>query len=261
MEIKYTTDGRKVAVVGKLNSQETIVQEIFISGGNEIPSGENFVVKSLHDAPSVSWKEQRLKELEERFDRDSKKLESGITALAKEYEKQSKTIKYKIGFLEELEDKMEEGDFDRLIRFISGDIKWLVTSNYGELSIVPFDDKIAQMDDGRFEGLKLLTIFGNSSGSLSYRINDYRDGSGSYETCFPCKTEEEAMSLLKGLFYQRLEKGLTDSLLKSAKKYNLEIPDEAMRLYKDERANRIKINIERQKELLKQYEDSLIEFI
>jgi len=47
--IKFTSDGKKVAVVGKLNAQETIVQEIFVSNGNEIPSGENFVVKSLHD--------------------------------------------------------------------------------------------------------------------------------------------------------------------------------------------------------------------
>ena len=29
-QFKYTTDNKKVIVVGKLNSQETIVQEIFI---------------------------------------------------------------------------------------------------------------------------------------------------------------------------------------------------------------------------------------
>lgn len=51
-DIKYTDDGKKVLVVGKLNAQQTIVQEIFVSAGQEIPSGENFVVKSLHDAPA-----------------------------------------------------------------------------------------------------------------------------------------------------------------------------------------------------------------
>ena len=45
-QFKYTTDNKKVIVVGKLNSQETIVQEIFISNDSEIPSGEHFVVKS-----------------------------------------------------------------------------------------------------------------------------------------------------------------------------------------------------------------------
>ena len=52
-EIKYTDDGRKVVVLGALNKQEKIVQEIFVIGEQEIPSGENFVVKSLHDAPAI----------------------------------------------------------------------------------------------------------------------------------------------------------------------------------------------------------------
>lgn len=59
--IKYTTDGKKVKVLGNLNSQEKIVQEIFIVNESEIPSGEHFVVKTLHDAPAVSWKEKNLK--------------------------------------------------------------------------------------------------------------------------------------------------------------------------------------------------------
>ena len=45
--IKYTTDGKKVVVIGNLNSQEKIVQEVFIINDAEIPSGENFVVTSF----------------------------------------------------------------------------------------------------------------------------------------------------------------------------------------------------------------------
>ena len=75
-EYKYTTDGKKVIVVGNLNSQEKIVQEIFIVNGNEIPSGENFVAKSLHDAPAVSWKETELQKLESRYEKDKKEWDS-----------------------------------------------------------------------------------------------------------------------------------------------------------------------------------------
>jgi hypothetical protein len=68
MDTKYLSDGRKVVVVGKLNSQETIVQEIFCNKeGSEIPSGENFVVKSLHDSPVESWKNKEEKKLEKRI--------------------------------------------------------------------------------------------------------------------------------------------------------------------------------------------------
>lgn len=47
METKFLSDGRKVVVVGALNNQETIVQEVFVTQqGDEIPGGERFVVKS-----------------------------------------------------------------------------------------------------------------------------------------------------------------------------------------------------------------------
>lgn len=35
-EVKFTTDGRKVLVHGSLNSQEKIVQEIYVVGGKKI---------------------------------------------------------------------------------------------------------------------------------------------------------------------------------------------------------------------------------
>jgi hypothetical protein len=44
-EIKYTSKGQKVRIVGKLNSTEFIVQEIHVTeSGDEVPAGENFVV-------------------------------------------------------------------------------------------------------------------------------------------------------------------------------------------------------------------------
>ncbi|VGD33408.1 Uncharacterised protein [Klebsiella pneumoniae] len=56
MEIKYLSDGRKVVVVGQLNQTETIVQEVFVTeAGDELPGGERFVTKSLHDVPVESW--------------------------------------------------------------------------------------------------------------------------------------------------------------------------------------------------------------
>ena len=39
--IKYTTDGKKVVVIGDLNQTEKIVQEIYVTDdGCEIPQGE-----------------------------------------------------------------------------------------------------------------------------------------------------------------------------------------------------------------------------
>ncbi|HEI9857545.1 TPA: hypothetical protein SLO96_000850 [Proteus mirabilis] len=64
METKFLSDGRKVAVLGKLNTTESIVQEIFVTdSGVEIPSGENFTTKSLHDEPEKATKKESLKGL------------------------------------------------------------------------------------------------------------------------------------------------------------------------------------------------------
>ncbi len=74
-----------------------IVQEIFISNGNEIPSGENFVVKSLHDAPAVSWKENDLKKLDQLIkenkevsNRACESLEKSGKSFAKKIQKKDK---------------------------------------------------------------------------------------------------------------------------------------------------------------------------
>jgi hypothetical protein len=96
--IKFTSDGKKVAIVGKLNSQETIVQEIFVQGESEIPSGEHFVVKSLHDTPAVSWKESELKKLEERYRTDKEKFESEIKDAEKKYRAKTLELRKKLEY-------------------------------------------------------------------------------------------------------------------------------------------------------------------
>ena len=75
-DIKYTTDGRKVVVIGDLNQTDKIVQEIFVTEqGDEIPQGERFVVKSLLDEPSKSWKEKDLESLEARYEKEKAEQE------------------------------------------------------------------------------------------------------------------------------------------------------------------------------------------
>lgn len=97
-ELKFTSDGKKVVVIGSLNSQEKIVQEIFVVDGSEIPSGEHFVVKSLHDAPVISWKEQELKKLNDRYDSDKRKFESEIESLTRRHKQFSQELREKIEY-------------------------------------------------------------------------------------------------------------------------------------------------------------------
>lgn len=65
METKYTKDGKKVAIIGELNQNEYIVQEISVTeSGDEIPAGDRFTAKGLLDEPVETWKTKRAKALE-----------------------------------------------------------------------------------------------------------------------------------------------------------------------------------------------------
>lgn len=137
MDIKFTSDGRKVAIVGKLNNLETIVQEIFISDGNEIPSGENFVVKSLHDAPAISWKEVELKRIREQNERLIKEFEASndsyrdnIERLRKKFNEERKILSDKFKFIAAAVKKADEYSFETLLAFLEGKIKYLVIRVY-----------------------------------------------------------------------------------------------------------------------------------
>lgn len=256
--IKYTTDGRKVVVIGNLNSQEKIVQEVFIVNDVEIPSGENFVVKSLHDAPAISWKEKSIKETEVRYETEHRENLRKIEVLQKEYNLKSSVIKAKLQFLKKLELNLTEEKLDQLISFISGRSKFIVMDAYSDIEIADYDESITDKDYGRFDALRLVSIFGRTDGELEFRRNDYSDGSGSWRTVIPCETKEEALEILKNRFFDKLdEKGANNYLLKTAEKYNLEIPEDILKVYRDKQKEQVLNNIKHQEEILEKYKEQL----
>lgn len=221
-EIKYTTDGKKVVVIGNLNSQEKIVQEIFVSGDTEIPGGENFVVKSLLDVPAESWKEKKLREIEERYERDVKRIEKESEELNRRFSNKSEAIKAKIQALSKLDSVMSEDSFSQLADFLSGSCEYVVVDNYGSISIEKYDDAIQSKDFGRFKELRLASIFGRTDGSLDYRINEYYDGSGSWKKVIPCSNKEDAQAIAQEILYRNIkENGYTESLIKSSNKLGI----------------------------------------
>lgn len=199
-DIKYTNDGKKVLIVGKLNSQETIVQEIFVSAGQEIPSGENFVVKSLHDAPAESWKEKNLRELEQRYEKSRKELESDIAQQASRLHMIKEKAKHHADALFKFVDKSNEGQLDLLKKVISGQITHVFIAGYSpEIFQWQEGNKTYDIDTyhGRMQvdGIKLLSVYGYSDGNLTYRLHTYRDDSGGSNQVFPACSYAEALKL------------------------------------------------------------------
>lgn len=184
--MKYTKDGKKVVVLGKLNSEEYIVQEIFVSAGQEVPGGENFVAKGLLDAPAESWKDKNLREKEANYDRR-------IAEIDREFNRAAQVLKNNRQKAAAVSDALfsfaqgtnHEAAIDTLRAFLSGEITHLFVQKYMP-EIIAFDSNSSfDMDRGYIEGIKLISLYGSSKGDLQYKIHEYRDGSGGKTTVFP----------------------------------------------------------------------------
>lgn len=83
--------------------------------------------------------------------------------------------------------------------FLEDRISHVVIEEYGEIKVVPLQVALSdyEMSYGRRtdNGLKLLCLFGHKKGEAPrWAINRYHDGSGSYTTVTPFRSEAEAVS-------------------------------------------------------------------
>ncbi len=248
-EIKFTTDGKKVVVIGSLNSQEKIVQEIFIVDGSEIPSGEHFVVKSLHDAPAVSWKENDLKKLEERYERERKEYQAQIDDNHKRYKNKTAEFREKFSYIASALKNANEKSFETLVDFITGEIEWVVVNHY-DIQILPLNEFHTMYDDK----LRLISIFGKDDGSFTYAVGDYYDYSGSNKKFYPFKSYDDALLKFKELL---LNQSVTDKNLKVAEQYGFKYPDDKVKEFKEKQVEQFTKNINQYNEQIKVWQLSL----
>lgn len=206
METKFLSDGRKVAIVGSLNQQETIVQEIFVTdSGDEIPSGERFVTKSLHDEPVKSWKQREAEKAEllyEKRQSEKKALDIEIRQLQAKRKGHQELIKSNLTVIEKTTN-LSEDDIDLIACVASGNVKWIV-DDYHWWKRTPFDKETFQYEgrfdyrDCEFEGIKMITLLGVGGGNYRFEINRWRDGSGHSKGALFFKDDEQLKEYLLG---------------------------------------------------------------
>lgn len=212
MDSKFLSDGRKVAVVGQINSAQWIVQEIYVTGeGDEIPTGERFTTNSLHDAPVKSFKDKEAERLEQRIKERKGELDK-IERQIKVKQLDAKVHNDINRFVDRAtQGEMWTEDLETLTSFLTGEIRWLVADHYGFSEPVRFDEKMRDIDNWqgnmKHEGLKLLSLYGKTDGSLSYRLSQYRDGSGTSTEVWGFANYAEAARHSIALMLDRLDSG------------------------------------------------------
>jgi hypothetical protein len=245
-KIKYTSDGRKVVVLGQLNAQETIVQEVFIIDGNEIPSGANFVVKSLHDAPAVSWKEKRVAEIEQSYKLADAAYRKHEAALRDARLK----VKEKLEYTGKALKNISPESFDAILMFLTGEVKYYVIADYTP-KIIKAED-LSEMYDRH---LRLLSIFGEDDGTLTYGLGAYHDYSGSHKTIYPFRTHEEAVAKLTEVVKDA--KYISRELYAMAEQYGITLDAEKVELFKASLLKNAESEVDTKKAALEQAESKL----
>lgn len=229
-EIKYTSDGKKVVVIGNLNSVEKIVQEIFIIDGAEIPSGEHFTVKSLHDAPAISWQEKEITRIKKEYETSRTKFEDG----EREYDKKLRVLhnefREKTRYLKSVINNISAESFDMVTDFLTGKITHVVELSYG-CKIMNYKESFAEYGDNWF---RLLSLDGKDDGTLTWHTHQYYDRSGYQTKIVPCRSHKEAVEVIKAYITSEIKERIHDSTYKLAMEYSIPIPEEVLAKYKAE---------------------------
>ncbi len=225
--MKYLFNGQAVEFVSELPDGRGFVVDQFVEDeqtGEPVVSGMMHIVEKVFDKPPIGYIDKMVREAEEKLAEVLGRLESA-----------KKNLRETVSQRKQLFDKLEQVPaLRRLEDFIDGKITHVVSRQYGHIHIMPIGEVICDSDREYRRNpkrLKLMTLYGEQPGNLSFRINKYKDGSGSdaseYEA-FPCCSEEEAKQQAGLLIEEQLaeEKGYyREEAVKAADKIGHPVAD------------------------------------
>jgi hypothetical protein len=112
--------------------------------------------------------------------------------------------------------------------------------------------------------MKLISVFGSSDGRLDYRISDYRDGSGGSTRIIPCRSYQEALGHLQEYCDGIISKYKANDSPSRAFDFDkwlkidgIVIPQDVIRMSKEDQARRMAEKISKAKESLEKEEAAL----
>lgn len=202
----YLPDGREAVYVLK-NGQEHLVRVIYEvpdshdEPGYSYPSANITVARQVYAAPPEDvWDKQVLAKRQQ------------VSALDRELSikrQEIAQIDRNKAVLEKAAAKYP--DLSDALDFIEGRITHVVQwSGYGGAVILPVKDALEDRETdygrARVNGIKLLCLFGtDNSGKRLWKVNSYRDGSGSsWATIWPARSEEEARAKVRSMVDEAL---------------------------------------------------------
>jgi hypothetical protein len=128
--------------------------------------------------------------------------------------------------------------------FLAGRITHYAIKIWGTVRIQTFAEAMKSSFEPE-RGPRLLSLFGDSKGNLSWQLNAYKDGSGIWFHVVPCRSEEEAKAAAQRMFDEQLKVSSSPShdLLKSATTLGLTIPPDIAEAVERKRLESVRAGI------------------
>lgn len=126
---------------------------------------------------------------------------------------------------------------ENIKRFLVEEPKFFVVSVYSDEVYAIKKAPEFYDNDYRERGLKLLTLFGRSGGNLEWGINNYRDGSGTWQEAYPAYSEEEAEQIRIDRISEKLAEATPDNIshtmrvVRVSLKAGIEVPEDVLKAF------------------------------
>jgi hypothetical protein len=198
----YTAEGVKVRLEAVTTTGQFVVVKLLryedhYDGFYE-DYGPTEIVDKIFEKPPVEVVDEEiaaklaeLAEIQKRHDKAFMEINT-VESIAKA--RLAKFEKFK--GLELLEDFIDR----KITHFV-----WASDENSFDFKIGSFEDAIKNKDRYHSTDLRLVTLFGRSSGDLQWRVDQYYDGSGGSRQCiWPCRDEQHAKDTIVAIIVDRL---------------------------------------------------------
>lgn len=189
--------GDEVIYVAQAGSQHVVIP-VYQDDDEEPRYGRQTLVDAVYREPPVEKRFTKIAELDEQIRQAQAKL-TGIQAETRDANKSRDEILVRL---------KQNSALKRIDDFLAGNLTHFVLHCESYVKVMPTAEALKYGNgDGREtygRSLKLVSLFGDTKGDLEWRINDYRDGSGSWKTAVPFASEEEATAFSVELMTSKL---------------------------------------------------------
>lgn len=242
-ETVWLENGQECIYLGSVGTGHVVAPQMVLEDHNEPRFvGKEIYVRKVFPSPP------RYK-----FHEEIEKKQAILANLRKEIrdtrEEHKKTESLKADIHSSLS---EIEDLQHIKDFIDGKITHFLGTTW-KTEIITFEEAMRSQDEytHRLNPLKLLCLFGDSEGNLSWNINMYRDGSGSWRTWRPFTSYEDAKAALSERASKEFAKYLSGDrvaylydLIKECRKHNVVVPDEVQDKCELDRCQKIQKSID-----------------